>query len=43
MVGGAEERLNYEMVLRIVDVARSSVEGLRIGLVTGRVSSSRQD
>ena len=36
----AEERLNYEVVLRIVDVARSSVEGLRIGLVTGRGSSA---
>jgi biopolymer transport protein ExbD len=30
----ANERLNYEGVMRIVDVAKSRVEGLRIGLVT---------
>ncbi len=30
----AHERLNYEAVMRIVDVARSGSEGLRIGLVT---------
>jgi biopolymer transport protein ExbD len=30
----AHERLNYEGVMRIVDVAKSGVEGLRIGLVT---------
>jgi len=32
----AQGRLNYEGVMRIVDVAKSSVEGLRIGLVTER-------
>ena len=32
----AQERLNYEGVMRIVDIAKSSVEGLRIGLVTER-------
>ena len=32
----AQEKLNYEGVMRIVDVAKSSVEGLRIGLVTER-------
>jgi hypothetical protein len=30
----ANERLNYEGVMRIVDLAESAVEGLRIGLVT---------
>jgi biopolymer transport protein ExbD len=30
----AGEQLNYEGVMRIVDVAKSRVEGLRIGLVT---------
>jgi len=30
----AHERLNYEAVMRIVDVAKSGVEGLRIGMVT---------
>ena len=29
----ADDRLNYEGVMRIVDVAKSGVEGLRIGLV----------
>jgi len=32
----AQEELNYEGVMRIVDVAKSGVEGLRIGLVTER-------
>jgi biopolymer transport protein TolR len=32
----AQESLNYEGVMRIVDVAKSGVEGLRIGLVTER-------
>jgi len=32
----AQENLNYEGVMRIVDVAKSGVEGLRIGLVTER-------
>jgi biopolymer transport protein ExbD len=32
----AQEQLNYEGVMRIVDVAKSGVEGLRIGLVTER-------
>jgi biopolymer transport protein ExbD/biopolymer transport protein TolR len=32
----AQEDLNYEGVMRIVDVAKSGVEGLRIGLVTER-------
>jgi biopolymer transport protein ExbD len=31
----AQERLNYEGVMRILDLARSGVEGLRIGMVTG--------
>jgi len=31
----AEERLNYEAVMRIVDLARTGVTELRIGLVTG--------
>jgi biopolymer transport protein ExbD len=30
----ADERLNYEAVLRIVDVAKASVDGLRVGIVT---------
>ena len=30
----AQERLNYEGVMRIVDIAKSGVEELRIGLVT---------
>ena len=30
----ADDQLNYEGVMRIVDVAKSGVEGLRIGLVT---------
>ena len=32
----AGDSLNYEGVMRIVDVAKSEVEGLRIGLVTKR-------
>ena len=32
----ADERLNYEGVMRIVDVAKSGVEELRIGLVTAQ-------
>jgi len=32
----ADDRLNYEGVMRIVDVAKSEAEGLRIGLVTER-------
>ena len=32
----AQEELNYEGVMRIVDIAKSGVEGLRIGLVTER-------
>jgi biopolymer transport protein ExbD len=32
----AGDPLNYEGVMRIVDVAKSEVEGLRIGLVTER-------
>jgi biopolymer transport protein ExbD len=32
----AQEELNYEGVMRIVDIAKSRVEGLRIGLVTER-------
>jgi biopolymer transport protein ExbD len=32
----ADERLNYEAVMRIVDVAKSGVEELRIGLVTAQ-------
>jgi len=32
----AEESLNYEGVLRIVDAAKSGTEGLRIGIVTSR-------
>jgi biopolymer transport protein ExbD len=30
----AQDRMNYEGVMRIIDVAKSSVDGLRIGLVT---------
>jgi len=30
----AHERLNYEGVMRILDFAKSGVEGLRIGMVT---------
>jgi biopolymer transport protein ExbD len=30
----AHEQLNYEGVMRVVDVAKSKAEGLRIGLVT---------
>jgi biopolymer transport protein ExbD len=30
----ADEELNYEGVMRIIDVARSGVDGLRIGMVT---------
>ena len=30
----ASDRLNYEGVMRIVDVAKSGVDGLRIGLIT---------
>jgi len=30
----ADDQLNYEGVMRIVDVAKSGVDGLRIGLVT---------
>jgi len=29
----AQDELNYEAVIRIVDVARSGVDGLRIGFV----------
>ena len=32
----AHDRLNYEGVMRIVDLAKSQVAGLRIGLVTER-------
>jgi len=32
----ADDGLNYEGVMRIVDVAKSEAEGLRIGLVTER-------
>ena len=32
----AQEELNYEGVMRIVDIAKSGVAGLRIGLVTER-------
>ena len=32
----AQEELNYEGVMRIVDLAKTGVEGLRIGLVTER-------
>lgn len=32
----AQEELNYEGVMRIVDVAKSGVDGLRIGLVIER-------
>jgi biopolymer transport protein ExbD len=31
----AQDRMNYEGVMRIVDVAKSGVDELRIGLVTG--------
>ncbi|HXV78037.1 MAG TPA: biopolymer transporter ExbD [Candidatus Polarisedimenticolaceae bacterium] len=31
----AQDRLNYEGVMRVIDVAKSGVDGLRIGLVTG--------
>jgi len=31
----AHERLNYEAVMQILDIAKSGVEELRIGLVTG--------
>jgi biopolymer transport protein ExbD len=30
----ADDRLNYEGVLRIVDRAKAEADGLRIGLVT---------
>jgi biopolymer transport protein ExbD len=30
----ADDQLNYEGVMRIVDVAKSGVDGLRIGLIT---------
>ena len=33
----AQDRLNYEAVMRIVDSAKSGVDGLRIGMVTGRL------
>jgi len=36
----AEERLNYEAVMRIVDAAESGVPDLRIGLVTKRARAS---
>jgi len=32
----AQEELNYEAVMRIVDLAKTGVDGLRIGLVTER-------
>jgi biopolymer transport protein ExbD len=32
----AQEELNYEGVMRIVDLAKTGVQGLRIGLVTER-------
>jgi biopolymer transport protein ExbD len=32
----AQDELNYEGVMRIVDLAKTGVEGLRIGLVTER-------
>jgi biopolymer transport protein TolR len=35
----AQDRLNYEGVMRVVDVARSSIDGVRIGLVTARSST----
>jgi len=36
----AHDRLNYEAVMRVVDLARSGVEGLRIGMVTEREPDS---
>ena len=35
----ADDRLNYEGVMRIVDLAKSGAEGLRIGLVTENPAS----
>ena len=35
----ADDRLNYEAVMRIVDAAKGAVAGLRIGLVTERDST----
>ena len=32
----AQDRLNYEGVMRVVDIAKSSIEGVRIGLVTAQ-------